>query len=64
MSFSSKIKSLLKPIYKSIVLPGQVPAPDARDKYLDLIELSYLYNLFKLFSKVENIPGHIEELGV
>ena len=64
MSFSSKIKSLVKPIYNSIVLPGQVPSPDARDKYLDLIELSYLYNLFKLFSKVENIPGHIVELGV
>ena len=38
--------------------------PDARDKYLETIEFTYLYSMFELFKTVENIPGHIVELGV
>lgn len=37
---------------------------DIRDKYLDKIELSYLYNIFSIFKDIENCPGHIIELGV
>ena len=38
--------------------------PDARDKYLESIECSYLFSIFSLFKEVENVPGHIIELGV
>jgi hypothetical protein len=38
--------------------------PDARDNYLEKIELSYLYNMFNIFRDIENCPGHIIELGV
>tara|TARA_Y100000591_G_scaffold283697_1_gene264871 strand:- start:770 stop:1480 length:711 start_codon:yes stop_codon:yes gene_type:complete len=35
-----------------------------QDKYLNELELSYLYSIFNLFQKVKNLPGHIVELGV
>jgi hypothetical protein len=38
--------------------------PDARDKYLEKIELSYLFGIFNLFKEIEKCPGHIIELGV
>ncbi len=38
--------------------------PDARDNYLERIELSYLYNIFNLYKEVESCPGNIIELGV
>lgn len=38
--------------------------PDARDNYLEKIELSYLFNMFNIFRDIENCPGHIIELGV
>ncbi len=41
-----------------------LPEPDARDKYLETLEFSYLYSMFELFKMVENKPGHIVELGV
>jgi len=38
--------------------------PDARDNYLDRIEISYLFNMFNIFTDIEKCPGHIIELGV
>lgn len=38
--------------------------PDARDNYLERIEISYLYSILNLFREVESCPGHIVELGV
>ena len=35
-----------------------------QDKYLDELELSYLFSIFNLFQKVKELPGHIVELGV
>ena len=49
-----------KPINKKV----EAYEPDARDKYLETIEFSYLFSIFELFKMVENIPGHIVELGV
>ena len=42
----------------------EIYEPDARDKYLETMEFSYLFSMFELFKMVENIPGHIVELGV
>jgi hypothetical protein len=49
---------------KKNVKKNEVYEPDARDKYLETIEFTYLYSMFELFKTVENIPGHIVELGV
>ena len=38
--------------------------PDARDKYLETLEISYLFSIFSLYKKIEDVPGHIIELGV
>ena len=35
-----------------------------QDKYLDKLELSYLFSIFNLYEKVRELPGHIVELGV
>ena len=35
-----------------------------QDKYLDKLELSYLFSIFNLYKKVSELPGHIVELGV
>lgn len=43
---------------------SEIYEPDARDKYLETIEFTYLYSMFELFKMVENKPGHIVELGV
>jgi hypothetical protein len=51
------IKKILNRTSKSI-------RPDARDNYLERIELSYLYSILNLFREVEKCPGHIVELGV
>lgn len=39
-------------------------SPDARDKYLETTELSYLFSIFNLFHDVSGRPGHVLELGV
>lgn len=63
----------MKKYFKKLVnLPGKLykiynndpPEPDARDKYLEFIECSYLFSIFNLFKRVEKVPGHIVELGV
>jgi len=57
-SLKAKAKTLLK-------LHGDTyHEPDARDKYLEAIELSYLYSMFNLFNRVRKVPGHIVEVGV
>lgn len=56
--------SAIKKKLKNIIARPTVIEPDARDKYLDLIELSYIYSMFSVFKSVENVPGHIVELGV
>ena len=43
---------------------SEIYEPDARDKYLETIEFTYLYSMFELFKMVDNKPGHIVELGV
>ena len=35
-----------------------------QDKYLDKLELSYLFSIFNLYEKVRRLPGHIVEMGV
>ena len=35
-----------------------------QDKYLNELELSYLFSIFNIFQKVKELPGHIVELGV
>ena len=57
-----KINRMPKKLYK--IYNMESPEPNARDRYLEDLELSYLYSIFNLFNKVENIPGHIVELGV
>lgn len=53
----SFIKKALQRSAKSI-------RPDARDNYLERVELSYLYSILNLFLYVEKCPGHVVELGV
>lgn len=55
--FKSKIFNFTKRVTNSF-------RPDARDNYLERIEVSYLYNIFNLYKEVENCPGNIIELGV
>lgn len=54
----------LKNKFRSFFSMPSSGEPDARCKYLDIIELSYLYSIFNLYKSVENVPGHIVELGV
>ena len=56
-----KINRMPKNFIKFIIRSS---GTNARDRYLEDLELSYLYSIFNLFNKVENIPGHIVELGV
>jgi len=56
------MKNLIKKILFNII--GKFNRPDARDNYLERVELSYLFNIFKIFTEVKNCPGHIIELGV
>ena len=58
-----KLASLPHKLYK-VYNSQDPPEPNARDKYLESIELSYLYSIFNLYSSVQNVPGHIVELGV
>jgi len=51
-------------INKILRKAGKINRPDARDNYLERIELSYLFNIFNLYNEVEYLPGHILELGV
>ena len=57
-----KINRLPEKLYT--IYNMESPEPDARDKYLEDLELYYLFSIFNLFNKVENTPGHIVELGV
>lgn len=57
--------SLIKKKLRSILdIDKRDYPPDFRDKYLDTLELSYLFSIFNLYSKVKNLPGHIVEFGV
>lgn len=58
-----KLTSLPRKLYQ-IYNSQEPPEPDARDKYLESLELSYLFSIFNLFNCVQNVPGHIVELGV
>ena len=55
----------MKLLWNKILRKSQkLNRPDARDNYLERIELSYLFNMFNLYNEVSNVPGHIVELGV
>ena len=54
----------LKNKFKNFFSNSIPSEPDSNCKYLDIIELSYLYSIFNLYKTVENVPGHIVELGV
>jgi SAM-dependent methyltransferase len=56
------LKNSIKTLFK--LHGNSFKEPDARDKYLETMELSYLYSMFNLFNRVHKLPGHIVELGV
>lgn len=58
------VKMFLKKIIINFIARTSELEPDARDKYLETTELSYLFSIFNLFLDSKQVPGHILELGV
>ena len=65
MEILSKIKNLiLKNKNKKNISQTSEFVGINQDKYLDELELSYLFSIFNLYERVCSLPGHIVELGV
>ncbi len=64
MNALSSLKRMVKALLKLHGDGDTYHEPDARDKYLETMELGYLYSMFNLFNRVQKLPGHIVELGV